>query len=978
MGQKENIASTIRSIRTKLNITQNELASRLGVSFATVNRWEGGNNEPQQAQLDAILALAAEIAANDELAKSEEQTLEELFLTGQKNSGIPIDEKIKLLAQESLCSFSVIARRAHELLTKAPPRREATQISNNTFTNGNADQNLLRGRTEIENAYRGIAAEPAIARVLIEREDGTRKTYYFSRHGSLDGLPSCLQLADYRHPTGLGRLASLPVGEEYELPNGQSVTVLENARFSPKVENHEWDTHRSEIRGEGYARTVDSLRALLRQTSGDLGGLDENILEALLNEEDASENITNGIRRVVIERMDLRDQPILDQYQDKIFRLPLDSQLMIVGAPGTGKTTTLIRRLGQKADSNFLDEDEKRLLSLANAEADHAGNWVMFTPTDLLKLYVKEAFSRENIPASDERISTWADFRENLARNEFPVLKSATNKGRLVMKDAAAILTPAAEENLIGLFDDFDQWQKEEFWKELQVDAERLSESSAPEIADIGQRILSVITGVDDKSTPSTFSSLASLTAKIKEIADARKKETDKKFQESLNLQVNKSRAFLDELAVFMDSLSEADDDTEDEDTETEEEVESPRTKRHAAMARYMGVSRVYARTRAHGKQVSKASSTGRIIEWLGDRIIPEEVAKEVGKSLIVQSALRRFVNPVRGYVDKIPSRYRRYRRAKQAEGHWYRIEGFSPTDVHPLEVDIVLLAILRNANNLIAGIRTSDDESRKTLDRFRSLYYTQVLVDEATDFSPIQLACMAALSRPRIRSFFACGDFNQRFTSYGVRSIEQVKWAVQNISVESISITYRQSNQLHRLAQKIIGLSDDNADDTRLPEEYTDNKEVAPVVACYISDEKDLAAWLATRIKEIEKSLHKLPSIAILVNDEDAVRSVADVLKIAVEDQNIKVIPCYNGQVLGNDNGAAVRIFNVQHIKGLEFEAVFFVGVDKLAESHPDLLEKYLYVGATRAATYFGMTCENKLPEKLAPLEGMFVKHWA
>lgn len=973
MNKKENIASTIRSLRTKLNITQDELANRLGVSFATVNRWEGGNNEPQQAQLDAILALAAEVVANDELVNSEEQALEECFLAGQRKSKIPVDEKIKLLAQESLGSFSVIARRAREILTRTSSRRESTQIANNSFTNGNADRNLQSRRTELEEGYRRVAVEPALARVVVEREDGTRKTYYFCRNISLDGLPPYLSLASLK--ASLGRLASIPVGSDYDLPNGQSVTVLENARFSPKIDHQEWDTHRAEIRGEGYAKTVESLREFLRHAAGEEQITDENLLEALLNEENPSENITNGIRRVVIERMDLRDQPILDQYQDKIFRLPLDSQLMIMGAPGTGKTTTLIRRLGQKTDPNFLDEDEKRLLSLTNAEADHARNWIMFTPTELLKLYVKEAFSRENIPASDKQISTWSDFRENLARNEFPVLKSAANKGRLVMKEATTILSPETEVDLIGLFSDFHQWQKMEFWKELQADAERLTENTAPEIAGIGQKILSAIKDVDDKTAPSAFSALAVLTATIKEIADARKIETDKKLHEALNIQVNKSRTFLDELAAFMDGLSEADDESDDQDADDEEEIDTPRIGRRAAMARYMSVSRSYARARAQGKQVSKTSSTGRIVEWLGDRIIAEDVAKEIGKSLIIQSALRRLVNPVRVYIDRIPVHYRRFRRAKQAEGRWYQGEGFAPTDVHPLEVDIILLAILRNTDSLISGIKSPDEETRKTLDRLQNLYYTQVLVDEATDFSPIQLACMAALSRPRIRSFFACGDFNQRFTSCGVRSIDQVKWAIPKIAEERISIAYRHSNQLHRLAQAIIGLSRDGAADVHISKEYADNEGFAPVLTLNADKEDALAAWLAARIKEIEKSVHKLPSIAVLMNDEEAVRSVAEALKRALEDQNIQVIPCPDGQVRGRDS--AVRVFNVQHIKGLEFEAVFFVGIDKLAESHPDLFEKYLYVGATRAATYFGMTCEKDFPAELDSIRDLFRDTW-
>ena len=38
----------LRAIRARLNLTQEQLAERLGVSFATVNRWEGGINRPAE------------------------------------------------------------------------------------------------------------------------------------------------------------------------------------------------------------------------------------------------------------------------------------------------------------------------------------------------------------------------------------------------------------------------------------------------------------------------------------------------------------------------------------------------------------------------------------------------------------------------------------------------------------------------------------------------------------------------------------------------------------------------------------------------------------------------------------------------------------------------------------------------------------------------------------------------------------------
>ena len=56
----QSISPTLQAIRARLDLTQELLAERLGVSFATVNRWEGGVTVPQKAARTAIAALAAE------------------------------------------------------------------------------------------------------------------------------------------------------------------------------------------------------------------------------------------------------------------------------------------------------------------------------------------------------------------------------------------------------------------------------------------------------------------------------------------------------------------------------------------------------------------------------------------------------------------------------------------------------------------------------------------------------------------------------------------------------------------------------------------------------------------------------------------------------------------------------------------------------------------------------------------------------
>ncbi len=60
MTDTDSLPATLRAIRAKLNLTQEQLAERLGVSFATVNRWESGGTRPQRAAREAIAELARE------------------------------------------------------------------------------------------------------------------------------------------------------------------------------------------------------------------------------------------------------------------------------------------------------------------------------------------------------------------------------------------------------------------------------------------------------------------------------------------------------------------------------------------------------------------------------------------------------------------------------------------------------------------------------------------------------------------------------------------------------------------------------------------------------------------------------------------------------------------------------------------------------------------------------------------------------
>ena len=69
---KQTVRATLQTIRAKLDLTQEQLAERLGVAFATVNRWEGGVTMPQKAAQTAIAALAAEAGIEDDLSTVDE------------------------------------------------------------------------------------------------------------------------------------------------------------------------------------------------------------------------------------------------------------------------------------------------------------------------------------------------------------------------------------------------------------------------------------------------------------------------------------------------------------------------------------------------------------------------------------------------------------------------------------------------------------------------------------------------------------------------------------------------------------------------------------------------------------------------------------------------------------------------------------------------------------------------------------------
>ena len=884
---------------------------------------------------------------------------------------------VERVSEATLNAFETIASAAEAGLHESYSTGPAALASVNTFT----DREAVRTLSGIEGSRRRsletLAREPAIARVVVRTDDGKVILYYICRDTPSGGFG---RLAGRNSPAG--RLASLAVGDEFEIgaPGGTlSGEIIEKAILHPHHRDSGWDSRDSILKGETYGPiTVVSMRdALARPAVADIG---DAILADILAEDEKAANVINGIRRNIIAKMGLRDQPILDRYQDEIFRLPLDSQLLIIGPPGTGKTTTLIRRLGQKLDREYLDDDERRLADgwLVEGATPYSDSWMMFTPTDLLKVYLKEAFAREHIAAPDQKISTWSRFRLDLARNHFRILRTPNGGGPFILKDGESFIRQGVLECQTAWYEDFSDQESDDFWADLRAAADVLANAENAEARRLSKSVTVIVSNAGSDSFAHAMSALVDAAANVERLLQKLKEATDGAIRRNLTLHVNRNRQFLEELAALLDSLGTADDEPDDPEGEDEEETQAPRTRMAAAMTAYMRNLRSQARARFGRRALGRTTRAGRIAEWIGDRTLSEADLREIGESLQTQAALRQFTSPVRRYINGIAGRYRRFRRARQSENNWYIADTIAPSDVEALEVDLMLLCVMRATSTLLRDHtirRNIADPAYAQLKDFVGLVRNQIMVDEATDFSPIQLACMGALSNPRFQSFFACGDFNQRITTWGSRSRDEMRWAIPQIEVRPIQISYRHTRQLNQLATEIVSLCVGETVDVVLPKDV-DNEGVSPVLGTDLVQRKDIIDWLALRVIEIEKFTKPLPSVAVLVNDEAEVGPLADGLKAALADQNLNVVACYKGQFAGQEND--IRVFDVQHIKGLEFEAVFFVGVDTLATLRPELFDKYLYVGATRAATYLGLTSTGtNLPQKIGTLRASFAADW-
>ena len=102
------IPAVLRTIRARLDLTQEQLAERLGVSFASINRWEGGAIKPQKAAQEAIAALAIEEDV-DIMELAAEPTEAAVRVTqrrkGKGRAAVPSTKPMEQMLWDAACSI---------------------------------------------------------------------------------------------------------------------------------------------------------------------------------------------------------------------------------------------------------------------------------------------------------------------------------------------------------------------------------------------------------------------------------------------------------------------------------------------------------------------------------------------------------------------------------------------------------------------------------------------------------------------------------------------------------------------------------------------------------------------------------------------------------------------------------------------------------------------------------------------------------
>lgn len=713
---------------------------------------------------------------------------------------------------------------------------------------------------------------------------------------------------------------------------------------------------------------------------------DEAVQELLkkyeLIDKEYQQNISKA-KKFIRQNAELRSQYILDPWQDEIRRSNLyDITIAIDGGPGTGKTTSLVQRIRFLTDIVAINEYLPNLSEDKKQMVVNNSSWIFFSPSELLKLFLKNNMTNEGLNANDSNVYVWDTYKTKLMK-DYKLFNTETKNPFLNLKkfESENILPIDSKKlkDIIKCFDDFYlSFQKEKIEKLIDL---KISNFYWKETGESIQKYL------QRQDKINGFDSLIKIYFNLKQTYSESVKEIVAHFTSELNKQSAKAELELKDknsdlydkfiilIQGWINNSKEAEENGEDDfEIESEEEnIVNIELKAFNALKSYI---------RKKGLLIfdngSKLNPKEKEIDTLFGLILDFE---NLNINYIGQSAyfIKYFERSTKGIasnlISDIPQLYKAFRKnelSKQTNKWDYKILKYIVDEdsdknkrLHPNERAFLVLFI----NNFIKSIHKNYKREyisikHPYLDGFINNSKNVIGVDEATDFHVIDLLAIQSLANPEISSVTYSGDLMQRLTEGGIRDWNELKIFIKDFEVKNLQISYRQSPTLLEIAESIYQKA------TGKKSEYIsfmDKDESEPKPLLFVNeDEDEILDWISKRIIEIYNSYGGfIPSIAIFLSNESELDSFSRKLGNldCLSDLEIKVLACNNGQILGDKN--TVRVFSIDFIKGLEFEAVFFHKIEDVFKSgNKELVLKNLYVGLSRASFYLGVTSLDNIEE--------------
>lgn len=689
-----------------------------------------------------------------------------------------------------------------------------------------------------------------------------------------------------------------------------------------------------------------------------------------------SKQLIQKAKKFIRQNAELRSQPILDPWQDEIKRSNLyDKTIAINGGPGTGKTTSLVQRIKFLTDKIALEEYRPDLNEEEISLVTNNASWIFFSPSELLKLFLKNNMISEGLLANDSNVFVWETFKNKLIK-EYKLFNTETqnpflNLGKFGSEDLLPIESTSLKK-IIQSFDDYYlSYQKEKIDKLLKLKTDEFYWKNEG---------FSIQKYLEQQDKINSFGAIIKIYYNLQKNYNGIVKDITLNFNSDLKKQTAKFQLSLkdkypNEFLIINHLISEwlnnnkidEDENNDEFDSENEEDlIVNLETKIFNTLRTYIRKKGLLLYDKS-----SRLTSREKQIDDVVGKLLDEDQfnIKFIGQSAFFSKYFEKSTKGIlTNLISEIPTIYKSFRKdeLKKQKNKWnYKILKFIVDEdleknkrLHSNEKSFILLFI----NNFIKSIHKNYRKEyfsikHSYLEAFNNNSKYVIGVDEATDFHIIDLLTIHSLSNPEISSVTYSGDLMQRLTNGGIRDWNELKAFIKDFEVKNLQMSYRQSPTLLEIAESIYQKA------TGKKSEYIsfmDKDENEPKPLYFINeDEDEIYDWISKRIIEIYNSYGGfIPSIAIFLSKESELENFA--LKLSqldcLADLDIKTLACKNGQILGDKN--TVRVFSLEYIKGLEFEAVFFHKIeDVFNEGNQDLVLKNLYVGLSRASFYLGIT---------------------